>query len=819
MIQRIANIFFNLLFFLCLPVIINAAITLPSIPVTQFIITSYGASSSSTDNSTAINAAIVAANNAGGGTVVIPADTFYSGPITMMSNVNLYLSSGSVLIMLPYGKGNGSPAGSYPNNGNTDQYTPFIYGKGLNNIAVTGTGTIEGQGSAWWTAYNANNNMKRPYLIRFAACNNVLVDSITLKNSPNVHVCLGQSSSMGSNGTISNINVYAPSNSPNTDAIDTWYWNGINITHCHLSEGDDNVAMDSYSTNVNITDCTFGNGHGVSVGSYALGVENINVDSCSFDSTTNGIRLKSERGRGSADSSFTYSNITMNNVKYPIYITSFYPTEPYPASDQKAQTITSTTPSWNKIYFKNITITNSTYGGIIYGLPEMPVNNLVFDNVQLSASSGLVTNFVKGLVFNCSNITVPSSNGNAIVPFSATINGIDTISGVSTTCSDSAIMFKSGSTVESVPQGTAITNIVYKYGGMATGAIAVGLPTGVIANVDSIAQTITLSGTPSTIGIYNYTIVAMDSTVNLATISGKIIVAAPTAKKLAYITYPNNAADTLILNKLESNQDFALTLENADVANNYSNFDLIILGPVPPSGIGGLLNLRGYNKPELVLEPFVLKGGDWGWGTAVNTSTNSVIVSDTSKGIFSNLTFIGANNDQLQLYNTVTGNGVTGIVSTSWLGSPKVDPLALAYGTLSTQSIVEIPIGTNMNGTKTKQRFLLIGLSKSSSADLTSNATQLIENACNYLLSDTSTTSNAKLISKNNDIFKLIQTNNSIEIITKNNIKGLELYNLSGEKISVNCGNTISISNLVQGVYLVRIIGQNENSVIKFFKQ
>ncbi len=421
----------------CLP-IVRATITLPNIPSTQFLITDYGAATSSLDNSAAINATIVAANNAGGGTVVIPAGTFLSGPITMKSNINLYISAGAILQLMPYGTGNGIPTGSYPNNGTADSYANFIYGSGLSNIEISGSGVIEGNGTDWWTAYNANSNISRPGMIRFKACNTVLITGITLQNAPNVHITLGQSgSNYGSNGTISNITIIAPSTSPNTDAIDTWYWNGINIVNCNLSEGDDNVAMDSYSQNITIKNCTFGSGHGVSVGSYAINVNNVTVDSCKFNGTTNGIRLKSNRTRGGLDSIFVYSNITMNNVKYPFYITSWYDKEPYPASAQTAAAITSTTPLWKNITFKNIVVTNATYGGIIYGLPEMYINNVVFDNVQIAATSkGLVTNFISGLVFkNCSSITIPSSKGQAIVPYAATISGIDTTTGASTSCS------------------------------------------------------------------------------------------------------------------------------------------------------------------------------------------------------------------------------------------------------------------------------------------------------------------------------------------------------------------------------------------------
>jgi len=415
---------------------LHAAILLPNIPATQFIITNYAASTSSLDNSAAINATITAANTAGGGTVVIPTGTFFSGPITMKSNVNLYLSKGAILQLMPYGTGNGTPTGSYPNSGTANTYNNFISGQSLSNIKISGTGTIEGNGTAWWAAYNANSAIARPCVIRFKACSTVQIDSITVKNAPNVHITLGSSgSSRGSNGTISNVTVSAPSTAPNTDAIDTWYWDGIDIRNCNLSVGDDNVAMNNYSKNITIHNCIIGTGHGISVGSYTVDVQNVNVDSCSFNGTTNGIRLKSNITRGGNDSTFNYSNITMNNVKYPFYITSWYDNEPYPASAQVAGTVVATTPQWKNIKFKNITVTNATYGGIIYGLPEMHIKNIVFDNVKIgTTSTGLITNFVDGLVFNCSSITVPSSKGNAIIPYAAGITGINSTSGASTSC-------------------------------------------------------------------------------------------------------------------------------------------------------------------------------------------------------------------------------------------------------------------------------------------------------------------------------------------------------------------------------------------------
>ncbi|TDD98744.1 glycosyl hydrolase family 28 protein [Flavobacterium cellulosilyticum] len=422
--------------------------TQPNISSTQYIITElkYGGNSSNLDNSGAINAAISAANAAGGGTVVVPADAspFLSGPITMKSNVNLFISAGATLQLMPYGNGNGLPAGSYPNSGSADAYTTFIYGENLSNIKISGTGTIEGNGSAWWTAYDATG-IGRPGIIRFKACNTVLITDITIQNAPNVSITMGKSGSgQGSNGTIKNVTVMAPSSAPNTDALDVWYWNGLDVLNCYFSVGDDNVAIDTNTQNVKVKNSSFGDGHGVSVGSYTSNVSNLIVDNCSFIGTSNGFRLKSNTTRGGGETSFTYSNVTMKNVSTPFAITCWYPKEPTAdPSTLVAGTVTSTTPTWKNIIFKNITATNSDNAGILYGLPESLINSVVFDNVKISANNkGMVTNFVTGLIFqNCSSITIPAGKGNAIIPYKAEtvsgsdiINGINATTGASTSC-------------------------------------------------------------------------------------------------------------------------------------------------------------------------------------------------------------------------------------------------------------------------------------------------------------------------------------------------------------------------------------------------
>jgi polygalacturonase len=118
----------------------------------------------------------------------------------------------------------------------------------------------------------------------------------------------------------------------------------------------------------------------------------------------------------------------MTNVPNPIYITSYYPSLPSSASSDPAQAVTSTTPNWKHIVLQNITITGSTNAGILWGLPELYISDIVFDNVKISATKGMVANFVTGAVFkNGSSITV--SSGNAITTYKASITGINTTTG------------------------------------------------------------------------------------------------------------------------------------------------------------------------------------------------------------------------------------------------------------------------------------------------------------------------------------------------------------------------------------------------------
>ena len=388
----------------------QAAPTLPVIPSGTFTITSYGASTSSANNATAIQNAINAASAAGGGTVVVPSGTFLSGPITLKSKVGLNLASGSTLKMLAYGV--------YPGN------TAFIDFGGLNNVKISGSGTIDGQGAAWWAAYNANNAVARPGVLNGNNCTAVQVTGIKLLNAPNVHVSFHY---VCDQITVDHITISAPSTSPNTDGIDLEGTNFL-FDSCNISCGDDHIAIVAshvHSQYIVVQNCTFGTGHGCSIGSYTGNqVDHLTVNNCTFKNG-GGIRIKSSRGRGGVVQYLTYSNLTMTGVATPIWISEWYPSDPSNPTTAASATNTSTTPNYKHILIQNLTATGATSGHNIYGLPEQHISDVTLDNVKITASTGMNIFYADGIVFkNGSSVTV--SSGNPVTIYQATVSGVTT---------------------------------------------------------------------------------------------------------------------------------------------------------------------------------------------------------------------------------------------------------------------------------------------------------------------------------------------------------------------------------------------------------
>jgi polygalacturonase len=361
----------------------------------------WGAVSSTTlTNTTAIQKAINAAsatNGGAGATVEIPAGTYLSGPLTMMSHVNLQIDTNATLQMLPYAKWSGT--------------TTFINGSGLSDIMISGTGTIDGQGSSgWWTC-----GCTRPYFINFdSSCHRILIEGVTLQNPPTFHLMLkGNNTDI----TIQCITINTDSTSPNTDGMDLGSSNVL-VQNCYISDGDDNIEIGGSSAlvaNLTVTNCQFGTGHGVSIGSLTQGcVSNVTVVHCGFTGTDYGIRMKSDYNRGGIVQNLSYYNIGMTNINYaPILIYSYYnlggnPTTykitPQLAAVTNAYTVSSTTPIWRNIVISNLTAT-AAQPGMIWGRTELPATNIILSKLNITAS-GSYQNFE---IYNAKQIQIVDS--------------------------------------------------------------------------------------------------------------------------------------------------------------------------------------------------------------------------------------------------------------------------------------------------------------------------------------------------------------------------------------------------------------------------
>jgi polygalacturonase len=284
------------------------------------------------------------------------------------------------------------PLGTYPN-GTTNAQT-FIGCNKVHDLEISGRGTIDGQGAAWWKAFRANHEVIRPMMLNLISCNRLFIHDVTFQNPPDHHCGLRKD---GGNITISNLTVNTDPRSPNTDGLNFVGTNSI-IENCHISDGDDNIAMGSTGpiNDLLITNCTFGSGHGVSIGSGVRnGVSNLVVANCSFNGGTFGLRLKADNDRGGLARNLFYHDITMTNVQMPILIYSYYKTAgsadkisrvtPAQAAALAAGPVTDTTPVWRDITFSNITAVATVAGGTIWGRPEMYVSNVNFVHVDITA--------------------------------------------------------------------------------------------------------------------------------------------------------------------------------------------------------------------------------------------------------------------------------------------------------------------------------------------------------------------------------------------------------------------------------------------------
>ena len=302
------------------------------------------------------------------------------------------------------------------------------------NVAITGEGLIDGQGNVWWEwirdywrvaeanrSGKANQAQKvtRPRLILARNVQNLLIEKVSLFNAPSFHVVLSNTD----NVTIRKITIFAPGNSPNTDAIDPTGSRNVLIEDNTISTGDDVIAIkgngydpkypEASTANIIIRNNTIREGHGISIGSGTYGgVRNVLIENNQFDGSLHGFRIKTRRRFGGEVSNIVFRNNSMKNVRNVMTISSYFAYAPIdeeeaikqiekggfmvldlyypPETDPVQPYVRNETPDIHDITIENLKATGAENMGLIIGLPEKQIRNVYFNNVAIEAENGLL---------------------------------------------------------------------------------------------------------------------------------------------------------------------------------------------------------------------------------------------------------------------------------------------------------------------------------------------------------------------------------------------------------------------------------------------
>jgi polygalacturonase len=369
-----------------------------------------------------------------GGLVIFPAGDYVSGPLTLRGNdVTVRLEAGATLYATTNQGAFLKTGGDWLAAKSGSDFNPFLSIKDSTNLTLSGPGTIDGNGAVWWEeAEKARRQVSgftlpRPNLIVPQRIQNLRVTGLTLQNSMKFALVPTECE----NVWIEGVKILAPERAANTDAIDPSLSRNVTVTNCFIDVGDDNIAIKAGKKvagrefaceNITIVDCVFKHGHGMSIGSETVGgVRNVTVRNVTFEDTDNGIRIKSDRKRGGPVENLLCENITMKNVRGAITITSYYPKIP---TNDVAQAVTETTPRYRNITIRNLTATSSKSAGVIVGLPESGIENVLLENVTITAAqAGLEVRHAKGVEFR--NVKITPEKGAPVIVREADVKGLN----------------------------------------------------------------------------------------------------------------------------------------------------------------------------------------------------------------------------------------------------------------------------------------------------------------------------------------------------------------------------------------------------------
>ena len=376
--------------------------------------------------------AITACVRAGGGRVLVPKGKWFTGPIHLKSNIELHLAEGAEIIFsdrfedyLPVVLGRVGGIDLY-------NYSPLIYARDCQNVAVTGPGKLNGNAEAWWPwakretreffemgaagvpvdqrVFGTPEAAIRPSFLCLVNCRNVLLEGFTIGSGPNwtIHPIYCE------NVIIRRVDVVT--DGPNNDGIDPDSCKNVLIEHCRFDTGDDCVVLKSGynedgwrvgrpTENVVMRYCSSKRGHGgLVIGSEMSGdVRNVYMHDCTFEGTDRAVRIKSRRGRGGVVENIWARDLKVKDMQYEAVIMNLvYGSDKKEAKTEKAP------------IFRNITIRNLDCDGaptaiLLRALEDAPIENVRFENITISSKKGIVCDNIKEVVFE--NVQVTPQQG------------------------------------------------------------------------------------------------------------------------------------------------------------------------------------------------------------------------------------------------------------------------------------------------------------------------------------------------------------------------------------------------------------------------
>lgn len=388
----------------------------PQFPARDFDVTDFGAVGDGTaDCTAAFRSAIEKCSSAGGGRVLVPRGVFLTGAIHLKSNVNLHVSQGAT-IRFSTDPGKYLPIVITRWEGiECMSYSALLYAYGQENIAVTGRGVLDGQGSPdhWWSWKGGNwgrpgvptqnearkkllamgekgipvgervfgeGSYLRPNFFQAYRCKNVLVEGVTFKDSPMwfLHPVLCTN--------VSVLGVTTEGQGPNNDGCDPESCSDVLIRDCLFNTGDDCIAIKSGrnndgrrlnvpSENIVVQGCTMRNGHGgVVVGSeISGGVRNVYAERCTMDSPNldRALRIKTNAFRGGIIEHIYMRDVRVGQVAEAVLKIDFY----YEEGDKGPYT-----PVVRHITLNNVECGRSQFGIWIRAYDRSPAEHVVLEN-------------------------------------------------------------------------------------------------------------------------------------------------------------------------------------------------------------------------------------------------------------------------------------------------------------------------------------------------------------------------------------------------------------------------------------------------------